>query len=70
MEAHMSSRLTENAAHSSLARSPKSTNLIALVTQVIAAMRDGLNSMHHYEDLRAHGVSHVSAAKQACVFDA
>jgi hypothetical protein len=42
--------------------------LFVMIASVIAAMRAGLNSMHKYEDLRAHGVSHAVAAKEACEF--
>jgi hypothetical protein len=74
MEAEMSSHLTHVEAVVDAqvrpTRTLQPTRLIGLATQVLAAIRDGLTSMHHYEDLRAHGVSHVSAAKKACAFSA
>jgi hypothetical protein len=64
----MSSPVTHIDDHTISVRAPKSSGFSILASQVIAAVRDGLTSMHHYEDLRAHGTSHAAAAKRACAF--
>jgi hypothetical protein len=71
MEALMSSPVTHIDSDRIELDAPGPTSLktiLATVVAVFAAMRAGLNSMHQYEDLRAHGVSHASAAKKACAF--
>ena len=35
---------------------------------VVTAIRDGLTSLHHYEDLRANGVPHATACEKSCTF--
>ena len=64
----MSSPATHIDDHSIGIRTPKSSGFSTLATQVVAAVRDGLTSMHTYEDLRAHGASHAAAAEKACAF--
>jgi hypothetical protein len=74
MEALMSSPATHIDGDRLELRAPKSANLSAAIrtaaAQVIAAVREGLTSMHRYEDLRAHGSSHAIAANNACKFTA
>jgi hypothetical protein len=69
MEVPMSSPATNIDGDSIEFRAPKSTNWKAAAKQVFAAIRDGLTSMHQYEDLRARGASHGAAAKKACAFN-
>jgi hypothetical protein len=51
---------------------PKSSGLnefgLAAVL-VVAAVREGLVSMHRYEQLRGHGLPHAAAASQACAIN-
>jgi hypothetical protein len=73
MEALMSSPATHIDGDRLELRAPKAANLSAIRTaaaQVVAAVREGLNSMHRYEDLRAHGSSHATAVGNACKFTA
>jgi hypothetical protein len=68
MEALMSNPATLIDGESIEFRAPKLSRLKLAATCVLAGIRDGLASMHQYEDLRAHGVSHAAAAKTACAF--
>jgi hypothetical protein len=64
----MSSPLSHIAGDSIERHAAQSTSLRIVVNQIFGALRDGLVSMHHYEDLRAHGIPHATAAKAACAF--
>jgi hypothetical protein len=69
MEALMSSPTAHIDDRSIAIRTRKSSSFIGLANQMVAAAREGLTSMHTYEDLRAHGASHADAAKKACAFN-